>query len=285
MSSVGNVNDMFRNFERLSPKVQEPTEMFPQSERQSISRHDDGVEQDELSDGSEYNPKSRDTNGLTVKKPKGFNVGRQRGGNKMKLDRKKRALVRALVELRKWDHKEIAAVFDVSLLPIKRTVANDYPSVDDKPWEDAKFYEKSDLKQLISTQLSAAKEKQKKPNKQNKQNKVKKQDRAYVRSPNKTVVAASPPASAPMEVESDSNTTCSIFRTFRNEAILVHGEKVHSILEEIGIEDDETMFAVLIMDDERLNGMLQEAKRLNLVEKYSVIQALRNFGEKHKIGR
>lgn len=83
----------------------------------------------------------------------------------------------------------------------------------------------------------------------------------------------------------DSNTTCSIFRTFRNEAILVHGDKVHSILEEIGIEDDETMFAVLIMDDERLNGMLQEAKRLNLVEKYSVIQALRNFGEKHKIAR
>lgn len=39
------------------------------------------------------------------------------------------------------------------------------------------------------------------------------------------------------------------------------------------------------MDDERLNGMLQEAKRLNLVEKYSVIQALRNFGEKHKIAR
>lgn len=76
--------------------------------------------------------------------------GRQRGGIKMKLDRKKRALVRALAELGKWDAKEIAAVFDVSLLPIKRTVANDYPSVDDKPWEDGKFYEKSDLEQLIS---------------------------------------------------------------------------------------------------------------------------------------
>ncbi|KAG2347526.1 hypothetical protein BDR05DRAFT_666305 [Suillus weaverae] len=70
---------------------------------------------------------------------------------------------------------------------------------------------------------------------------------------------------------------------FRDEATLVHGEKVHSILEDIGIEDDETMFAVLTMDDERLNDMLQEAKRLNLVEKYSVIQAMRNFGRNHKI--
>lgn len=70
---------------------------------------------------------------------------------------------------------------------------------------------------------------------------------------------------------------------FRDEATLVHGEKVHSILEEIGIEDDETMFAVLTMDDERLNGMLQEAKRLNLVEKFSVIQAMRDFGRNHKI--
>jgi hypothetical protein len=72
---------------------------------------------------------------------------------------------------------------------------------------------------------------------------------------------------------------------FRDEAMLVHGEKVHSILEEIGIEDDETMFAVLTMDDERLNGMLQEAKRLNLVEKFSVIQAMRNFGKNHKIAK
>jgi hypothetical protein len=72
---------------------------------------------------------------------------------------------------------------------------------------------------------------------------------------------------------------------FRDEATLVHGEKVHSILEEIGIEDDETMFAVLTMDDERLNGMLQEAKRLNLVEKYSVIQAMRDFGRNHEIAK
>lgn len=72
---------------------------------------------------------------------------------------------------------------------------------------------------------------------------------------------------------------------FRDEAILAHGEKVHSILKETGIEDDETMFAALIMDDERLNGMLQEAKHLNVVERYSVIQAMRNFGKKHEIAR
>ncbi|KAG2055685.1 hypothetical protein BDR06DRAFT_332254 [Suillus hirtellus] len=168
MSSIGNVNDMFRNFERLSPKVHEPTEMFPQSKRhnfQSISHHDDGAEWDELSDGSEYNPKSRDTNSITVKKPKGFNVGRQRGGIKMKLDRKKRALVRALAKRDIWDHKEIAAVFDVSLLPIKKAVANSYVSVDDKPWEDAKFYENSDLEKLIS-RLPPATEKQNKCKKQ-----------------------------------------------------------------------------------------------------------------------
>jgi hypothetical protein len=37
---------------------------------------------------------------------------------------------------------------------------------------------------------------------------------------------------------------------------------------------DETIFAVMTMNDERLNGMLQ-AKYLNVVEKYSVIQAMR----------
>ncbi|KAG2369289.1 hypothetical protein BDR07DRAFT_1371591 [Suillus spraguei] len=72
---------------------------------------------------------------------------------------------------------------------------------------------------------------------------------------------------------------------FCGEASLVHGEKVHSVLEEIGIEDDETMVAVLTMDDERLNDMLQETKRLNLVEKFSVIQAMRTFGKDHKIAR
>jgi len=38
---------------------------------------------------------------------------------------------------------------------------------------------------------------------------------------------------------------------------------------------DETIFAVMTMDDERLNGMLQEAKHLNVGEKYSVIQAMK----------
>lgn len=81
----------------------------------------------------------------------------------------------------------------------------------------------------------------------------------------------------------NSNKARGIFTMFRDGAILVHGEKVHSILEEIGIQDDETMFAVLTMDDENLNGMLQEARRLNLVERFSVIQAMRNFGRNHEI--
>lgn len=83
----------------------------------------------------------------------------------------------------------------------------------------------------------------------------------------------------------NSNKARGIFMMFRDEAILVHGEKVHSILEEIGIQDDETMFAVLTMDDENLNGMLQEARRLNLVERFSVIQAMRNFGRNHEIAK
>jgi hypothetical protein len=83
----------------------------------------------------------------------------------------------------------------------------------------------------------------------------------------------------------NSNKARGIFTRFRDEAILVHGEKVHSILEEIGIQDDETMFAVLTMDDEHLNGMLQEANRLNLVERFSVIQAMRNFGRNHEIAK
>lgn len=85
--------------------------------------------------------------------------------------------------------------------------------------------------------------------------------------------------------QQNSDAAFGIFRMFRDEAMLVHGEKVHSILEDIGIEDDETMFAVLTMDDERLHGMLQEAKHLNLVEKFSVIQAMRNFGKNHKIAK
>lgn len=121
--------------------------------------------------------------------------------------------------------------------------------------------------------------------------------------PHRQRLITSPPTSALIEVgvsplvqicrcilmcptcQPNSDTASGIFRMFRDEAMLVHGEKVHSILEEIGIEDDETMFAVLTMDDERLNGMLQEAKRLNLVEKFSVIQAMRNFGKNHKIAK
>lgn len=40
---------------------------------------------------------------------------------------------------------------------------------------------------------------------------------------------------------------------FRDEVTLVHSEKVHFILDAIEIKDDETMFAVLAMDDEHLN--------------------------------
>lgn len=84
---------------------------------------------------------------------------------KIKLDRKKRALVRALAKRKKWDYKEIAAVFDVSLPIIKKIVVNGYVAVDDKPWEDARFYEKSDLEKLI-LRLPPATEKQNKPKKQ-----------------------------------------------------------------------------------------------------------------------
>ncbi|KAG1781893.1 hypothetical protein EV702DRAFT_1238743 [Suillus placidus] len=257
MSSIS--NSMFRNFERTSPQT---PKMSPKSGRldwQFISqRDDDGVERDELSDGSEYNPKSRDNNRPTVKKPKEFNVGR----NKVKLDRNKRALVRALAKRGKWDHEEIAAVF-LS--------------------EDANFYKQSDLEELISEWPPAPEKKRKR--------KTQVIDIRYARSPKKSAqevfcrqrVVVSPSASVPIGSGPNPNTARGIFRMFRDEATLVHGEKVHSILEEIGIEDDETMLAVLTMDDERLNDMLQEARRLNLVEKYSVIQAMRNFGRNHKI--
>ncbi|KAG2137218.1 hypothetical protein BD769DRAFT_1773710 [Suillus cothurnatus] len=279
MSSIS--SSMFRNFERMDP--QEPN-MRPESGRpdwQSIPQHnDDEVEWDELSDEPEYNPKPRANNSLTIKKPKQFNLGR----NRIKLDRNKRALVRALAKRGKWHYKEIAAVFHVSLPLIKRTVANSYTAITDEVSEDANFYKQSDLEELILERLPSAPKKKRKR---------KTQDKTYTRSSKKSVqkvfrrqrVVASPSVPVPMEVELDSNITCSIFKMFRDEAALVHGEKVHSILEEIGIEDDETMFAVLTMDDERLNGMLQEAKRLNLVEKYSVIQAMRDFGRNHKIAK
>lgn len=127
----------------MSPQLGRPNWQF-------ISQHDDdGVERDELSDGSEYNPKSRVNNCPTVKKPKEFNVGR----NKIKLDRNKRALVRALAKRCKWDHKEIAIVFRVSLPLIKRTVANSYIAVTDIVSEDANFYKQSELEELILGRL------------------------------------------------------------------------------------------------------------------------------------
>ncbi|KAG2347527.1 hypothetical protein BDR05DRAFT_958262 [Suillus weaverae] len=136
--------------------------MSPQSGRldwQFISqRDDDGVERDELSDGSEYNPKSCDNSRPTVKKPKEFNVGR----NKLKLDRNKRALVRALAKRCKWDHEEIAAVFRVSLPLIKRTVANSYTAATDIVSQDANFYKQSDLEELILKRLPSAPEKKRK---------------------------------------------------------------------------------------------------------------------------
>jgi hypothetical protein len=55
------------------------------------------------------------------------------------------------------------------------------------------------------------------------------------------------------------NTARGIFMMFRDEAMLVHGEKDHSILEEIGIEDDETMFAVLTREEPRNS----EVKRIS----------------------
>ncbi|KAG1817954.1 uncharacterized protein BJ212DRAFT_1576453 [Suillus subaureus] len=213
--------------------------MPPQSgrpNRQFISQHDDGVvERDELSDGSEYNPKSCVNNHLAVKKSNKFSVGQ----NKIKLDRNKRALVRALVKCGKWDHKEIAATFHVSLPLIKRIVANSYITVTDKVSEDTNFYKQSDLEELILGLPPAPEKKSKR----------KTQDKTYAKTSNKSVqevlcrqrVVASPSASISMEVEPDSNTMCSIFKMFQDEATLVHGEKVHSILEEIGIEDDETM--------------------------------------------
>lgn len=276
-----NNDSMFRNFERITLKEPKRSPQRGRHNRRFISqRESNSVERDGLSDGYEYNPKSRDVNRLAVKKPKESNGGR----NKVKLDRKERALARALAKRGKWENKEIAAVFHVSLPLIKRTVANSYTAISDREWEDEDFYNQSDLEELILGRLPPAPEKT---------SKRKVQVTKYVRSSNKSAqevryrqrAAASPSTSVFMEVEVNSNKARGIFTMFRDEATLVHGEKVHSILEEIGIQDDETMFAVLTMDDEYLNGMLQEAKRLNLVERFSVIQAMRNFGRNHEIAK
>ncbi|KAG1720732.1 hypothetical protein EDD22DRAFT_937836 [Suillus occidentalis] len=265
----------------MSSKVTAYSETSKELPRFISQREFNNVERDGLSDGYEYNPKSRDVNRLAIKKPKEFNGW---GRNKVKLDRNERALVRALAKRGKWEHKEIAAVFHVSLPLIKRTVANSYTVVNDREWQDEDFYNQSDLEELISGRLPPAPEKK---------SKRKAQVTKYARSSNKSAqevryrqcIATSPSTSVSMEVEVNSNKARGIFTMFRDEAILVHGEKVHSILEEIGIQDDETMFAVLTMDDEHLNGMLQEARRLNLVERFSVIQAMRNFGRNHEIAK
>ncbi|KAG1860788.1 hypothetical protein F4604DRAFT_1126365 [Suillus subluteus] len=100
------------------------------------------------------------------------------GRNKLKLDRNKRALVRALAKRCKWDHKEIAAVFRVSLPLIKRTVANNYTTVIDIVSEDANFYKQSDLEELVLGRLPPAPEKKRKR---------KTQKQTYARSSNKSV--------------------------------------------------------------------------------------------------
>ncbi|KAG1781894.1 hypothetical protein EV702DRAFT_1041638 [Suillus placidus] len=231
-------------------------------------------------DGSEYDPNSCDDSHSVAKRPRKYNPqvviffswGIQAD-----------PLVRALAKRAEWDPKEIAAVFRVSLAIIQKTVTNAYVAVNDTVSEDANYYNESEFEKLIMKRPSPTREKKKGR---------KKQDKMFAKRfiqaspvPRKQRLFAAPPASVPMEVEPNPNTARGIFRMFRDEATLVHGGKVHSILEEIGIEDDETMLAVLTMDDERLNGMLQEAKRLNLVEKFSVIQAMRNFGKNHQIAK
>ncbi|KAG1865907.1 hypothetical protein DFJ58DRAFT_838538 [Suillus subalutaceus] len=211
---------------------------------------DDKRDESSCDDGSEYDPDSCDDNHSVVT----------------------RALVRALAERANWDPKEIAAVFRVSLAIIQKTITNGYVAVDDEVSEDANFYKETTVTYAHPGEKEGTKE----------------TDLHEKRLPfiAGSILSLPPPAPVPMEVEPNSDTARSgIFRMFRDEATLVHGEKVHSILEEIGIEDDESMFAVLTMDDERLNDMLQEAKRLNLVEKFSIIQAMRDFGKNHKIAR
>ncbi|KAG1860790.1 hypothetical protein F4604DRAFT_1684275 [Suillus subluteus] len=252
------------------PQVEQPTTSNLQVGTTNSQPHSDVVRDDQrdessCDDGSEYDPDSCDDNHSVIT----------------------RALVRALAERAKWDPKEIAAVFRVSLVIIQRTITNGYVAVDDAVSEDANYYQESELAKLILERPSPTRTREKKRGR-------KKQDKMFAKRPPRETspvhrrqhLVASPPAPVPMEVEPNSDTARSgIFRMFRDEATLVHGEKVHSILEEIGIEDDETMLAVLTMDDERLNDMLQEAKRLNLVEKFSVIQAMRDFGKNHKIAR
>jgi hypothetical protein len=268
------------------PQAKQPTSDLQVDETNS-QHHDNvvrGDQRDESSgdDGSEYDPDSCNDNhsAVTVKRP------RNPGENRMKLDRHQRALVRALAKRAKWDQKEIASVFHVSLPIIQKTTTNAY-AVNDTVSEDAKYYKESDFNKLLLQRPSPVHTQEKKKGRKKKVGKIpaKRSAREASSVHRRQRLVASPPASV-MEVESNSDTAASgIFKMFQDEATLVHGEKVHSILEEIGIEDDETMFAVLTMDDERLNGMLREAKRLNLVEKFSVIQAMRNFGNDHKIAR
>ncbi|KAG1742562.1 hypothetical protein EDB19DRAFT_1967384 [Suillus lakei] len=205
------------------------------------------------------------------------------GENKMKFDRHQRALVRALAKRAKWDQKEIAAVFRVSLAIIQKTVTNGYVAVDDIVSEDANYYTESEFRKLnMERPPPRHTPEKKKGRKKLDKTFAKKSTRKANPVPRRQYILASPPASVPMEVELNLNTSRDMLKMFRDEAKLVHGDKVHSVLEEAGIEDDETMIAVLNMDDERLNNMLQEAKPLKLVEKFSVIQAMRDFGKKHE---
>lgn len=265
------------------PQMARPTSSL-QVGTMNSQNHDDVIRGDQMNepsgdDGSEYDPNSRDDSYLAAKRPRKYNPGQ----NKMKLDRHQRALVRALAKRAKWDPKEIAAVFRVTLAIVQKTVTNAYVAVDDIVSEDANYYNESEFEKLIMKRPSPMREKKKGRKKQDKM--FAKKFRQASPVPRRQRLFASPPASVHMEVEPNPNTARGIFRMFRDEATLVHGEKVHSILEDIGIEDDETMLAVLTMDDERLNGMLQEAKRLNLVEKFSVIQAMRDFGKNHQIAK
>jgi hypothetical protein len=67
----------------------------------------------------------------------------------MKFDRHQRALVRALSKRAKWDAKEIAAVFRVSLVIIQKTITNAYVAVTDIVSEDENYYNESEFEKLL----------------------------------------------------------------------------------------------------------------------------------------
>ncbi|KAG2369290.1 hypothetical protein BDR07DRAFT_1477290 [Suillus spraguei] len=181
------------------PKSARPTSNL-QADATNPQHHGNVVRGDESSsdEGSEYDPSSRDNNHSvgTVKNPRKY---RPQAVIFFSWGVRADPLVRALAERADWDPKEIAAVFQVSVPVIYKTMNNAYATVEDIVSDDQNCYSESEFRELITERPSPSRSQEKKKGRNKKVvDKTFAKESALV--PRKQRLSASSPASVAMEV-------------------------------------------------------------------------------------